>query len=109
MRRRRQQPPVAAGSRKYLSGKIAGRAPVAQWIEQSPPKGQVARSIRVRGAISYQGLRDYIRLLSLPEVPLRHIPVTVTGVQVATIRQRESGKRQAIVRRKGSYPLRGHS
>ena len=25
-------------------------APVAQWIEQSPPKGQVARSIRVRGA-----------------------------------------------------------
>src|SRR5262245_36686118 len=28
------------------------RAPVAQWIEQSPPKGQVARSIRVWGAIS---------------------------------------------------------
>jgi hypothetical protein len=27
------------------------RAPVAQWIEQPPPKGQVARSIRVRGAI----------------------------------------------------------
>src|SRR6185295_17068549 len=26
------------------------RAPVAQWIEQPPPKGQVARSIRVRGA-----------------------------------------------------------
>ena len=30
--------------------RIALRAPVAQWIEQSPPKGQVARSIRVRGA-----------------------------------------------------------
>ena len=29
----------------------SARAPVAQWIEQSPPKGQVARSIRVRGAI----------------------------------------------------------
>ena len=27
------------------------KAPVAQWIEQPPPKGQVARSIRVRGAI----------------------------------------------------------
>ena len=26
------------------------KAPVAQWIEQPPPKGQVARSIRVRGA-----------------------------------------------------------
>src|SRR5262245_16471771 len=26
------------------------RAPVAQWIEQPPPKGQVARSIRVWGA-----------------------------------------------------------
>ena len=26
-------------------------APVAQWIEQSPPKGQVGRSIRLRGAI----------------------------------------------------------
>src|SRR5947207_11048818 len=33
------------------SGKIAASvAPVAQWIEQPPPKGQVARSIRVRGA-----------------------------------------------------------
>ena len=25
-------------------------APVAQWIEQPPPKGQVGRSIRLRGA-----------------------------------------------------------
>src|SRR5262249_32032044 len=31
-------------------GKIPPRAPVAQWIEQPPPKGQVARSIRVWGA-----------------------------------------------------------
>src|SRR3954470_9857990 len=30
--------------------KCRRRAPVAQWIEQPPPKGQVARSIRVRGA-----------------------------------------------------------
>src|SRR5439155_7606486 len=28
----------------------SSHAPVAQWIEQPPPKGQVARSIRVRGA-----------------------------------------------------------
>src|SRR5256885_16524249 len=28
-------------------------APVAQWIEQPSPKGQVARSIRVRGAKSF--------------------------------------------------------
>src|SRR5207249_2815400 len=55
-RRRTQQPPVAAESTKYPSGKIAGRAPVAQWIEQSPPKGQVARSIRVRGAMAGQRL-----------------------------------------------------
>src|SRR6185312_3758967 len=32
------------------SGTIEGRAPVAQWIEQPPPKGQVGRSIRLRGA-----------------------------------------------------------
>ena len=34
------------------SAKIAENfsAPVAQWIEQPPPKGQVARSIRVWGA-----------------------------------------------------------
>src|SRR5687768_5611283 len=35
---------------KSSSGKMAFHAPVAQWIEQPPPKGQVARSIRVRGA-----------------------------------------------------------
>ena len=29
---------------------IDARAPVAQWIEQPPPKGQVGRSIRLRGA-----------------------------------------------------------
>ena len=32
------------------AGKIRSHAPVAQWIEQPPPKGQVARSIRVWGA-----------------------------------------------------------
>ena len=33
-----------------ISARISGNtAPVAQWIEQSPPKRQVARSIRVRG------------------------------------------------------------
>ena len=29
---------------------LARFAPVAQWIEQPPPKGQVGRSIRLRGA-----------------------------------------------------------
>src|SRR6188472_2600266 len=33
------------------SGNIADEAPVAQWIEQPPPKGQVGRSIRLRGAM----------------------------------------------------------
>ena len=44
--------------RKPLGGRIgsdnpvkwAFHAPVAQWIEQPPPKGQVGRSIRLRGA-----------------------------------------------------------
>ena len=36
--------------RTRTTRKMRGHAPVAQWIEQPPPKGQVARSIRVRGA-----------------------------------------------------------
>ena len=31
--------------------------PVAQWIEQSPPKGQVGRSIRLLGASRLNGLQ----------------------------------------------------
>ena len=39
----------AAGCRgRLVQSRV--HAPVAQWIEQPPPKGQVARSIRVRGA-----------------------------------------------------------
>lgn len=34
-------------------------APVAQWIEQPPPKRQVARSIRVRGTIYINKLREH--------------------------------------------------
>ena len=34
----------------HVSASRPTNAPVAQWIEQPPPKGQVARSIRVRGA-----------------------------------------------------------
>src|SRR5882762_10845172 len=44
-----------AGTQRHDSAAFAynrPRAPVAQWIEQPPPKGQVARSIRVRGATS---------------------------------------------------------
>src|SRR3989449_1329680 len=42
-----------AGTQRHDSKAFAYNrplAPVAQWIEQPPPKGQVARSIRVRGA-----------------------------------------------------------
>src|SRR5260221_436062 len=42
-----------AGTQRHDSKSFAYNrplAPVAQWIEQPPPKGQVARSIRVRGA-----------------------------------------------------------
>src|SRR5262249_30180682 len=42
---------VIPGKLQDVDGAVASaRAPVAQWIEQPPPKGQVARSIRVRGA-----------------------------------------------------------
>src|SRR5712664_904398 len=49
----RQASSNAAGTQRHDSKVFAynrPRAPVAQWIEQPPPKGQVARSIRVRGA-----------------------------------------------------------
>src|SRR4051812_31502414 len=42
--------PGGTGQRD-ASGRISRRAPVAQWIEQPPPKGQVGRSIRLRGAL----------------------------------------------------------
>ena len=41
---------TSAGDRRGACDNFARSAPVAQWIEQPPPKGQVARSIRVRGA-----------------------------------------------------------
>src|SRR5437762_518082 len=46
------------------------RAPVAQWIEQPPPKGQVARSIRVRGANSLSINSPMIKSLALSVVLL---------------------------------------
>src|SRR5213592_2883865 len=49
----RQASSNAAGTQRHDSKAFAYNrplAPVAQWIEQPPPKGQVARSIRVRGA-----------------------------------------------------------
>src|SRR5690348_3242736 len=50
----RQASSNAAGTQRHDSKAIRVRitphAPVAQWIEQPPPKGQVARSIRVWGA-----------------------------------------------------------
>src|SRR5258706_7077043 len=45
----------AAGTQRHDSAAFAYnrcRAPVAQWIEQPPPKGQVGRSIRLWGATS---------------------------------------------------------
>ena len=38
-------------------------APVAQWIEQPPPKGQVGRSIRLRGASE---ISCHVQLLRYP-------------------------------------------
>ena len=35
---------------KAIRARITLHAPVAQWIEQPPPKGQVGRSIRLWGA-----------------------------------------------------------
>jgi hypothetical protein len=37
-------------------------APVAQWIEQPPPKGQVGRSIRLRGAKYFVATRPKLGL-----------------------------------------------
>src|SRR6267378_6455514 len=45
----------AAGTQRHDSRALAYNqplAPVAQWIEQPPPKGQVGRSIRLWGATS---------------------------------------------------------
>ena len=39
-------------------------APVAQWIEQPPPKGQVGRSIRLRGAKHFMWLEDVANLVA---------------------------------------------
>ena len=39
--------------RRRFALESASHAPVAQWIEQPPPKGQVGRSIRLWGAIPY--------------------------------------------------------
>src|SRR5712664_3509275 len=52
----RQASSNAAGTQRHDSAAFAynrSRAPVAQWIEQPPPKGQVGRSIRLRGAKLY--------------------------------------------------------
>src|SRR5215471_8332265 len=40
--------------RRRFALESAFRAPVAQWIEQPPPKGQVGRSIRLWGAKTYK-------------------------------------------------------
>src|SRR5262245_31341964 len=41
--------------RRRFALESASHAPVAQWIEQPPPKGQVGRSIRLWGAKSLKG------------------------------------------------------
>ena len=47
---RRPRQPGSALRSAHASPVGRHRAPVAQWIEQPPPKGQVGRSIRLRGA-----------------------------------------------------------
>ena len=56
-------------------GKIRPYAPVAQWIEQSPPKGQVARSIRVWGAKQFHQERHL--LIQAVEVKFIKEPLSV--------------------------------
>ena len=51
-------------SQKMLPVTLRRRAPVAQWIEQPPPKGQVGRSIRLRGAIVSRTCDDRLHLRS---------------------------------------------
>ena len=68
-------------------------APVAQWIEQPPPKGQVGRSIRLRGA-------SKIRVLAQCSVGLEPCVGSLSAhLEVATARPLDSGRWQAVVRR----------
>src|SRR5215472_18196024 len=43
--------------RRRFAIESPSHAPVAQWIEQPPPKGQVGRSIRLWGAMLLKSLR----------------------------------------------------
>src|SRR5207244_4205867 len=62
----------AAGTQRHDSKAFAYNrplAPVAQWIEQPPPKGQVGRSIRLWGASHVNGLRlKYARCLLMKNI-----------------------------------------
>src|SRR5450759_5250504 len=51
----RQEPDCAgySANERPISYRIARLAPVAQWIERPPPKGQVGRSIRLRGTTDF--------------------------------------------------------
>lgn len=52
--------------RKEVFGMVSSRVLVAQWIERSPPKRQVARSIRAEDESSIQkSEHSYINGLSL--------------------------------------------
>jgi hypothetical protein len=66
-----------------LRGKIRLAAPVAQWIERSPPKGQVARSIRAGGA--------------------KRIAIGTNGVEAGSLRARRSGADTLISSATGGF------
>src|SRR5690606_6334970 len=82
------RPPHAAVEHDGLTAKTdetrdgavynTARAPVAQWREQPPPKGQVGRSIRLRGASfrrkKSEGERE--KDFPLPFIPASRRPVS---------------------------------
>src|SRR5712671_3850229 len=112
----RQTSSNAAGTQRHDPAAFAynrSRAPVAQWIEQPPPKGQVGRSIRLWGArLSHREARHSLRdrqgrthatadrtwfsSLGLPD--RNQIPTLLGGIPLVQIppRQHESDRSQSL-------------
>ena len=77
----RQEPDCAGYSAngRPISYRIAPLAPVAQWIERPPPKGQVGRSIRLRGTKPVNDLGAFGSLASPAPSHSHHSKVSRTA------------------------------
>ena len=77
----RQEPDCAGYSAngRPISYRIAPLAPVAQWIERPPPKGQVGRSIRLRGTKPVNDLGAFGSLASPAPSHSHHSEVSRTA------------------------------